>query len=157
MPSISAKILSSHLFSPCSMTSTIASQLTSRSRDNSSSSIYKNTEINILSSTNLIKTDDDLYMSSTYRRYCILIVWIKNNGITFENFIIFGYNPTMSTLNLELGFNVPRQILYEALIDQQYIRINSEKSCSTPGLRLLPMPRKVENSPSLKAGFKAVI
>jgi hypothetical protein len=44
---------------------------------------------------------------------------IKNNRITFENFIIFGYNPTMSTLNLELGFNVPRQILYDALIDQQ--------------------------------------
>jgi hypothetical protein len=26
----------------------------------------------------------------------------------------------MSTLNLELGFNVPRQLIYEALIDPQY-------------------------------------
>jgi hypothetical protein len=63
----------------------------------------------------------------------------------------------MSSLNLELGFNVPRQIIYEALIDQQYIPIYPERSCSTHEPRLLPMPRKVENSLFLKEGFKAAI
>ena len=51
--------------------------------------------------------------------FSTIFSFIKNNRIRFENFIIFGYNPTMSTLNLELGFNVPRSILYEAIINQQ--------------------------------------
>jgi len=51
----------------------------------------------------------------------------------------------MTTLNLEFGFNVPRQLIYEALTDQKYTYTYSVKLCSILDQGLWLMPSRGDN------------
>ena len=52
----------------------------------------------------------------------------------------------MSTINLEFGFNVPRQLIYEALTDQMYFFIHLGKSCNTLEQKLEYRIKKADSS-----------
>lgn len=52
----------------------------------------------------------------------------------------------MSTINLEFGFNVPRQLIYEALTDQMYSLSHLGKLCNILAQKLEYRINKVDNS-----------
>lgn len=61
----------------------------------------------------------------------------------------------MASLNLEFAFTVPKNVVYEALINPMYAPNNSGKSCSTPEHKQQSNPKKEENMLSWMAKSKA--
>lgn len=63
----------------------------------------------------------------------------------------------MTTLNLEFGFNVPRHLIYTALIEPQYSSHYIDLSWAILALQLNPNPSKEDPSRSLKERSKESI